>query len=196
MPASTEHEDRLRPYQLFTLTQLVGRAANQGRTTIVLGSEVRLRTALWFLGSFVASGVIALIAGFVGLGSYALLIPLAVAPAVTFAFTQQSRKGMQLTHMARLFDELDQPWSKGFVIQCDRLYKPGGDRIGRITPASMSLAGDPAPRLDRGAYGVAVESERTRTMLRNRRRAEERRVWTERYEASLRDKMRRAEGGA
>lgn len=211
--AARVNEESLQPYYLFTLTMLVGRKAMNERTTVALGGEIKLRTAVVFVLASVLSLFLALILGFSFLGSYALLTPFVIVPPVMWFFTQQSKKGMQLSHIQRTFDSIDQPWAKGFVVYCGRLYKPGTTTMIHLTSANVPVEQSMPPTIldpfgndvtlptrstpmSRAALAAGITRSHMATLAMDSIRRQESREWRETYENQLRKRMRKAEGAS
>lgn len=131
--------EELKPYNLFTLTSLVGKKTIQERTVVIATVETRLRTAIWVLSSLVFSVVLAIFLGFWFMGPYAVLIPVLVTPAVSFAATTTSRKGLHLTHLQRAFDLVSRPKMRGMFVHCARLYDPFEVFTAQMVPASVAV---------------------------------------------------------
>lgn len=131
--------EELQPYNLFTLTSLIGKKTSQERTVVIATVETRLRTAIWTLSSLVFSFLLALLLGFWFMGAYAVLIPVVITPVVTFAATTKSRKGLQLTHMQRAFDLVSRPKMRGMFVHCSRLYDPFEVFTAQMVPASVAV---------------------------------------------------------
>lgn len=139
----TTDDEKVSPYYLFVLTNLIGKVATQGRTTVIMGSEIRLVTAIWFFTSLGATIILAIILGFAAIGPYAIFLPLLIPLIVTYFATTRSRAGLHLTHMRRTMDLLDRPWAKGLLVYAGRLYDPTVVRLITLTPATVDVAALP-----------------------------------------------------
>lgn len=216
-------EDNLQPYMLFTLTDLIGKKATDQRTTVIATVETPLRTAIWLFASLIISGVPALILGFASpLGTWALLIPMIMVPAITVFATGRSRRGLQLTHLQRTFHRLEAGQVKaGMLIHLGRIYDPLAVDIATVTRSTVDVddvADWPRRRtIDvieqdeeqdaqyvplaqrrmtlRSARGQAEEQTRIRSGIMEAQRVMERREWMERYEQRMKDQQERVAAG-
>ncbi|MCZ4326761.1 hypothetical protein [Brachybacterium paraconglomeratum] len=208
-------EEELKPYNLFTLTHLIGKKATQARTTVVFTAEMGYVTAIWYFVSLALSILLALVLGFTFMGTYAIIVPIFLPFIVTAFATVRSRSGLQLTHLQRTMDHLDRPWARGYLVYAGRLYDPLAVRLVTVTPASVEVEALPDyeppealevfgiegenPRRDaqliareggrsliRSARGAAARTAQVRTAMSDVVREEERTQWAKNWEAQER----------
>lgn len=157
--ASEEDADELKPYNLFTLTDLISKKATQSRNVVLATTEVRFVTAVWYFTSLALSILAAVVLGFLFMGKYAALIPIFLPILVTAFATTRSRAGLQLTHISRLMDKLDRPWARGMLVYAGRLYDPMHVRVVTVTPATVEVAALPGWESPKHAAITGVDAE-------------------------------------
>lgn len=179
-------DDGVQPYNLFTLTDLIGKKATDKRTTVVLTVETPLRVVVWGVISGVIFVIFALVLGFATpIRQWAILVPLLGVPAVVAFTNMRGRRGLQLTHLERTFDALSSRPARKMILHLDRLYDPMQVSTATVAPASVDveeIEGWPrrdssVPLWDEDVEDSFVESSERRLSMRSARAAAEERTY-------------------
>ncbi|MCL6424364.1 hypothetical protein Bequi_13420 [Brachybacterium sp. JHP9] len=152
--------DQQRPMMMFTLTDMIGKKAEESRETVIATTDVNNRTAVVLIVSLILTIITALIAWSVlPIGGYALLIPLAGTPLITWLVRGRSRHGLQVTYLRRTIDRLQAGQTTGLFLHCNRLYDPLEVQIRTITRGSVDVEDIPGFLPEEGREFAGVDFE-------------------------------------